>query len=498
MLTRIASARLRPRALVGRGSSTPPPAGPEVSPSGPIPPRPIGPEASDQARGDGSEASTTAGSWWGALRALGLQPRHLRCSESTLPGFECGLLVHLLRELSRIESARSSDRTGTSSRVADAGIARRIDAQSPKIATESVGAPSRVSTAEAADCGGIEPDCDGPPGSLDLAPRKPMEVRTMARVRIILSLSMRAMAGGATARDADDPAAVHTRLVVIQAEKGSEARPIVALANPKAAADPAGPRDTIGGILARELFRQSLLIAARDELGLATRDEPLGDAPAVAADGSVGDPAGTRTTTHSWMDASRPTQSPNPHVPSTNRMPQVFKNRFVSADRWGEHSPQVRSAVMARFFGIFSKYDAARIRPGPNRGSAVTEASQASRGGSTKCRGGSGRSLSASRGRRAAGWRSRAPRRCCPAITRAAIAASPRPRNQSPAAQARRAVPGRPSRSTPPMARRTSPALVAGVAGSPWTLPAGWGSGGRSPTIRAPGDRRPGRGSVPF
>ena len=32
------------------------------------------------------------------------------------------------------------------------------------------------------------------------------------------------------------------------------------------------------GILARELFRQALLIAARDELGLLTRDAWLGDA----------------------------------------------------------------------------------------------------------------------------------------------------------------------------------------------------------------------------
>jgi tetratricopeptide (TPR) repeat protein len=100
----------------------------------------------------------------------------------------------------------------------------------------------------------------------------------MARIRIILALSMLAISGGATAQEVVDPAAVHTRLVVIRPEKGSEARPVVALANPTATADPAGLRDTIGGILARELFRQALLIAARDEMGLATRDELLGDA----------------------------------------------------------------------------------------------------------------------------------------------------------------------------------------------------------------------------
>jgi tetratricopeptide (TPR) repeat protein len=41
------------------------------------------------------------------------------------------------------------------------------------------------------------------------------------------------------------------------------------------------------GILARELFRQALLIAARDELGLATRDESVGD-PAPAGQGQGG------------------------------------------------------------------------------------------------------------------------------------------------------------------------------------------------------------------
>jgi hypothetical protein len=67
----------------------------------------------------------------------------------------------------------------------------------------------------------------------------------MARICIILALSMLAMAGGAPAQEAVDPAAVHTRLVVIRPGKGSEARPIVALANPTGAADPDGLRDAI-------------------------------------------------------------------------------------------------------------------------------------------------------------------------------------------------------------------------------------------------------------
>jgi tetratricopeptide (TPR) repeat protein len=89
----------------------------------------------------------------------------------------------------------------------------------------------------------------------------------------------------ATAQEAIDPAAIHTRLVVIQPGQRDRGRPVVALANPTSTDDPARLQGTVGGILARELFRQALLIAARDELGLATRDELLGDPPPAAAGG---------------------------------------------------------------------------------------------------------------------------------------------------------------------------------------------------------------------
>ena len=62
--------------------------------------------------------------------------------------------------------------------------------------------------------------------------------------------------------DDADPAGTHTRIVVIQSEKDGETRPIVALANPTGAADPTHSENTVQGILARELFRQALLIAA--------------------------------------------------------------------------------------------------------------------------------------------------------------------------------------------------------------------------------------------
>ena len=86
--------------------------------------------------------------------------------------------------------------------------------------------------------------------------------------------------------DAPDPAANHTRVVVIRGGKGGDRRPIVALANPTCTKDPDQLGDTHQGIFDRELMRQALLIAARDELGLATRDEVLGEA--IADDAKAG------------------------------------------------------------------------------------------------------------------------------------------------------------------------------------------------------------------
>ena len=77
---------------------------------------------------------------------------------------------------------------------------------------------------------------------------------------------------------AKDAAASHTRIVVIQPGKTGDRRPVVALANPAGTKDAEQLGDTYQGILNRELTRQALLIAARDELGLLTRDEVLGDA----------------------------------------------------------------------------------------------------------------------------------------------------------------------------------------------------------------------------
>ena len=86
-------------------------------------------------------------------------------------------------------------------------------------------------------------------------------------------------------RAPSDAAASHTRIVVIQPGKTGDRRPVVALANPVGTKDAEQFGDTYQGILNRELTRQALLIAARDELGLLTRDEVLGDAISAKAIG---------------------------------------------------------------------------------------------------------------------------------------------------------------------------------------------------------------------
>lgn len=83
------------------------------------------------------------------------------------------------------------------------------------------------------------------------------------------------------------PAASRSRLVVIGrpgAGQGQD-RGVVALGAPVSDDDAGYTAWFKNGILARELVRQAMLIAARDELGLATRDEILGESLPSAAGG---------------------------------------------------------------------------------------------------------------------------------------------------------------------------------------------------------------------
>jgi tetratricopeptide (TPR) repeat protein len=89
------------------------------------------------------------------------------------------------------------------------------------------------------------------------------------------------------AQDALDGAAIRSRLVVLPGRKAADARPVVALGSPIGTNDCTTLVGLEQGILARELIRQSILIAARDELRLATRDEVLGDSPPAGQEGAA-------------------------------------------------------------------------------------------------------------------------------------------------------------------------------------------------------------------
>ena len=76
---------------------------------------------------------------------------------------------------------------------------------------------------------------------------------------------------------AEGPSWSHSRLIVVRPAEGTEKRPVVVLGHPTGVTEPAQAEGVQKGLLARELIRQAILLAARDELGLATRDELLGD-----------------------------------------------------------------------------------------------------------------------------------------------------------------------------------------------------------------------------
>jgi tetratricopeptide (TPR) repeat protein len=73
--------------------------------------------------------------------------------------------------------------------------------------------------------------------------------------------------------------------VLLRVGKGSDAKPVVALGLPESSRNQPDFAGTRQGILERELIRQALLIAARDELGIATRDELLDDQPPWKGEG---------------------------------------------------------------------------------------------------------------------------------------------------------------------------------------------------------------------
>ncbi len=93
---------------------------------------------------------------------------------------------------------------------------------------------------------------------------------------------------------ASDPAETRTTLVLHRVDNPSAPDRkngiVVYLGRPSAGTTKLDTLGTIQSILERELIRQAILIAARDELGLSTRDELLDDVPA-SVDSRIGEPA---------------------------------------------------------------------------------------------------------------------------------------------------------------------------------------------------------------
>jgi tetratricopeptide (TPR) repeat protein len=85
----------------------------------------------------------------------------------------------------------------------------------------------------------------------------------------------------AEARPDEAPSWTHSAMVVIRSGNEGGGTTVV-LGGPTGATSPGALAGVQKGLLARELVRQALLVAARDELGLATRDVVLGDAPPSA------------------------------------------------------------------------------------------------------------------------------------------------------------------------------------------------------------------------
>ena len=83
-----------------------------------------------------------------------------------------------------------------------------------------------------------------------------------------------------------DGSAVRSRLVVRTVGKENDAKQIVVLGRPVGVRDiPEFSQPSRPDMLPREMVRQAVLIAARDELGLATRDEVIDETPADTKEG---------------------------------------------------------------------------------------------------------------------------------------------------------------------------------------------------------------------
>jgi tetratricopeptide (TPR) repeat protein len=120
---------------------------------------------------------------------------------------------------------------------------------------------------------------------------KQAQVSALAFVAISLwFLTHRALAGEAPDANAlaHSKGAVRSPLIVIPAAKDGNSQAIVVLARPASSNNLDDVKASVQLLLHREVIRQAVLIAARDGLGLNTRDEVLGErTPEVVAGGAA-------------------------------------------------------------------------------------------------------------------------------------------------------------------------------------------------------------------
>lgn len=141
----------------------------------------------------------------------------------------------------------------------------------------------------------------------------------------------------------------------------------------------------LGDLLIRELVRQAVLIAARDELGLATRDEALRELIAADADAKIVDiVTQTRHGRSVWLRLNHngkelwQHEQPcivgpvNQYIDITEKMERLSRTEFVKAIRQlGLHAPprsesshrRVREEIVRKLaeVNLLSQYDALRL-----------------------------------------------------------------------------------------------------------------------------------------
>ncbi len=115
------------------------------------------------------------------------------------------------------------------------------------------------------------------------------KLRALAREKELAGMAAAAPGAAAPVASAPQPEAearkdeeaswAHTALAVVHGSRQGDGRPVIVIGRPTGVTRLGQLAGIQKGLLSREIVRQAVLLAARDELGLPTRDEVLGDAP---------------------------------------------------------------------------------------------------------------------------------------------------------------------------------------------------------------------------